>query len=69
MQRMKRRSAGYICLAAFHVMCTVVHELHTIERELSKGLTNRERLFIRKRAKHYHEEAEVLRKLGWRLLR
>lgn len=69
MQRMKRKSAGYICLAAFHIMNTVVHELHTIDRELFKGLTKSERQFIQKRMHHYHEEALVLRKLGWRLLR
>lgn len=68
MNKAKRHAAGYICLGAFHAMHVVNSMLDNVLREMHEGLSERELQFIFKRKNRYHDEAETLRKLGWRFI-
>lgn len=72
MNKVKRKAAGHLCLTLFALSGQISHQLHTIaatrDTGLGKGLTDRERAFVEKKATEFHEQANTLRKLGWRFL-
>lgn len=71
--RAKRQAAGHACLAMFGLCNTISHSIRQIAAThppsgvgLGKGLTEKEREFVVNLATKFHDNGELLRKLGWR---
>lgn len=67
-ERNMRRGAGYTLLGAFHVMTTTAHMINTVLLDMHRGLSAAEKVWLKKRAKHYNREAEQIRLMAWRLI-
>ncbi len=74
--RTKRRAAGAIFLAAFHVNNALGHMLYQVLQDhpvsgegCGLGLTPSEKKFVGELKNKYYRHGQVLLRLGWRMLK
>jgi hypothetical protein len=69
----KRLAAGHACFMLFSLSNTISHGLRQVSQVeppsgigLGYGLNDKERAYVSKVAQSYHDQGEILRKLGRR---
>lgn len=76
LRKAERKAAGMACMSLFHLTCAISHGLKQVASThppsgggTGEGLTEKEREYVLKLSTRFHDNGELLRRLGWRFLK